>query len=158
MNDQTLLSKQVKRFHREMVELIKKYQFRDREQMTGCGISVSQCYVLETLHTFGALTVNQLAQKMHLSISTITRVVDQLVKKDYVTRTEDANDRRVRQIELTAVGETVYQHSWQGIFQSEKAILEQFPAENREMLIDFLTKLNRAADTWQNSCLPENDR
>jgi DNA-binding MarR family transcriptional regulator len=155
MNDQETFNKQVENFHRQIIELVKKYQFRDRDQILCYGISVSQCYILETLHTCGALTVNELARKMYLSTSTITRVVDQLVKKGYVSRREDKEDRRIRLIKLTAAGEALYQESWQNIFQSEKTILENFPPENRDMLIDFLRKLNQAVENWQTYCRPE---
>ena len=155
MNNPELPDKQVESFHQQIVELIKKYQFRDRNQILGCGISVSQCYILETLYTHGALTVNELAKKMFLSISTVTRVVDQLVNKKYVTREESFEDRRVRLIKLTEAGEAVYQESWLNVFQSEKTILENFPPEHREMLIDFLKKLNQSVDNWQATCKRE---
>lgn len=152
MKQQKLSNKQIENFHQQVVGLVKKYQFRDRDQILSCGISVSQCYVLETLHTYGALTVNELATKMYLKVSTITRVVDQLVRKEYVTREEDPNDRRVRVLQLTESGEVVFQESWRNIFQSEKAILENFPSEHREMLIDFLRKLNQAVEQWHAHC------
>ncbi|MFQ5638355.1 MAG: MarR family winged helix-turn-helix transcriptional regulator [bacterium] len=152
MKQQKLSNKQIENFHQQIVGLVKKYQFRDRDQILSCGISVSQCYVLETLHTYGALTVNELATKMYLKVSTITRVVDQLVRKEYVTREEDPNDRRVRVLQLTESGEVVFQESWRNIFQSEKAILENFPSEHREMLIDFLRKLNQAVEQWHAHC------
>ncbi|MCG8606425.1 MarR family transcriptional regulator [bacterium] len=146
------LTNQVERFHRQIVELIKKYQFRDRGQISCCGISVSQCYVLETLNSHGPLTANELAEKMYLKISTVTRVVDQLVKKNYVTREEGDQDRRVRVIKLTRDGEAVFQESWRNVFQSEKTILENFPEQHRELLIDFLKKLNGAVDQWHACC------
>ncbi|MCB0292542.1 MAG: MarR family transcriptional regulator [Calditrichaeota bacterium] len=148
----TAFDQQVAAFHREVLELIKKYQFRDRSQMSCCGISVSQCYLLEALHRQGPLTMNQLAEALHLSISTVTRVVDQLVLKQYVSRTEGADDRRVRLIQLTEAGERVYQQAWESVFASERTILEQFPEEHREMLIVFLRKLNQAVDHWQACC------
>jgi DNA-binding MarR family transcriptional regulator len=146
------LTNQVERFHRQIVELIKKYQFRDRDRISCCGISVSQCYALETLNAHGPLTANELAEKMFLKISTVTRVVDQLVKKNYVTREAGDQDRRVRVIKLTRDGETVFQETWNNVFESEKTILQNFPEQHREMLIDFLKKLNGAVDHWQACC------
>ena len=151
------LNKQVEKFHEQMVKLIKKYQFRDRNQIVCCGVSVSQCYILESLKD-GALNMNQLADKMHLQISTVTRVVEQLVLKGFVTREEDVDDRRKRTITLTVSGKAMYQDIWQNIYQSELTILQQFPEENRPMLIDFLKKLNQAVDHWQSCCVqPKNE-
>jgi DNA-binding MarR family transcriptional regulator len=142
---------QIGRFHREMVELIKKYQFRDRTQMTSCGVSVSQCYVLETLQHAGALTMNELALRIHLTVSTLTRVVDQLVAKRLVTRREDQRDRRYRLVDLTPGGRSVFESSWKSVFESEKAILEGFPAGQRESLIRLLRELNEAVDRWRST-------
>ena len=142
--------KQVKRFHHEIVELIKKYQFRDRNEMCSHGISVSQCYTLETLHRFGSMSMQNLADKMCLSISTVTRVVNPLVKQKLISREEDPNDHRVRVMKLTKEGEEIYLKTWSNIFVSEKNILENFPQEHREMLIEFLQKLNKAFGNRKN--------
>lgn len=147
-----LYDNQIKEFHREIVDLIKKYQFRDRNQICCFGISVSQCYVLEALHTHGPLTMNELAQKMYLRISTITRVVEQLVKKHYVKREESLTDRRVRLINLTKAGQAIYQKAWENIFESEKVILKSIPSEHKTVLINFLKKLNQAVENWQSCC------
>ncbi len=140
----TTNTEQVTRFHLELVELIKKYQFRDREQVVCHGISVSQCYILETLHTFGELTAGELAHKMHLSVSTITRVFDQLAKKNLVKRSKSPHDKRVHLCQLTSAGEDMYQKIWAKVFLSEKNILENFKTEHRELLISFLNLLNKS--------------
>jgi DNA-binding MarR family transcriptional regulator len=152
MSSDNPLDKQVNAFHRQMVDLIKKYQFRDRNETSCSGVSVSQCYVLEALDTHGPLTMNTLAEKMHLTVSTITRVIDQLVKKKYVTREEDVHDRRVRRVKLTEAGTEFHRESWKTVFESEKSILNNFPAEHRDMLIDFLEKLNEAVSQWRGGC------
>jgi len=143
---------QILQFHRQIVDLIKKYQFRDRNQICCFGISVSQCYVLETLHTHGPLTMNELAKKMYLKISTMTRVVEQLVKKRYVRREEGLSDRRVRFINLTKQGRAIYKKAWENIFESEKVILKNIPSEHKTVLIDVLTRLNQAVSSWQSCC------
>jgi DNA-binding MarR family transcriptional regulator len=142
---------QVTRFHNQIVELIKKYQFRDRNRDICCGLSVSQCYVLETLRQSGPLSMNVVADKMHLTISTITRVIQPLLEKSYLSRKEDTKDRRVRLISLTKDGEEFALRAWKSNIESEKIILGNFPEENREMLIEFLSQLNKAVSHWQ-SC------
>ncbi len=151
MTEQTT-DNQILQFHQQIVDLIKKYQFRDRNQICCFGISVSQCYVLEALHTHGPLTMNELAKKMYLKISTMTRVVEQLVKKGYVRREEGLNDRRVRLINLTKEGKAIYKKAWENIFESEKVILKSIPSEHKAVLIDVLRKLNQAVSSWQSCC------
>lgn len=139
----------VKQFHREIVELIKKYQFRDRNEMVGHGLTVSQCYILETLNQHGPLEMQQLADKMHLSISTVTRAVEPLVEQKIVDRIVDPADNRVRVITMTERGQTLFEKHWEGVLKAEKIILESFPEESRAMLIEFLRKLNSAFGNWQ---------
>jgi DNA-binding MarR family transcriptional regulator len=142
----------VEEFHNSIIELIKKYQFRDRNEITSCGISVSQCYVLETLHFQGALTMNKLAEQMHLTISTITRVVDQLDRKRLIKRKQDKNDLRIRRVSLTPKGKEIFFKSWANVFESEKKIFENIKPEHRKVLLSLLKDLNRSVDQWQGSC------
>jgi DNA-binding MarR family transcriptional regulator len=146
------ITKDVEKFHSLIIELIKKYQFRDRNEVTAWGISVSQCYVLETLHFKGALTMKNLAEQMHLTISTITRLVDQLERKKLVKREQDPTDLRVRLITLTTKGESVFLKSWKNVFESEKRIFNNIMPEHRKVLLVLLKDLNGAVDEWQCSC------
>lgn len=142
----------VKKFHSEMIDLIKKYQFRDRNTMASCGMSVSQCYILETLNRFGPLSMQQLADKMHLSISTMTRVIAPLIAQKFINREEDPGDRRIKIVQLTEAGNEMFISSWKNVMESEKMIIESFPLENREILVEFLQKLNKAFGNWNNTC------
>jgi DNA-binding MarR family transcriptional regulator len=146
------IGKDVEKFHSSIIELIKKYQFRDRNEITSFGISVSQCYVLETLHFQGELTMKGLAEQMHLTISTITRVVDQLERKKLVKRNRHSQDSRIRLIKLTPRGEKVFLKSWANVFESEKRIFENIKPEHRKVLLLLLNDLNNSVDQWQGSC------
>ncbi|MDH3269394.1 MAG: MarR family transcriptional regulator [Ignavibacteria bacterium] len=146
------IGKEVEEFHNSIIELIKKYQFRDRNEITSFGISVSQCYVLETLHFQGALTMKKLAEQMHLTISTITRVVDQLEGKKLVQRKQHIEDSRIRMIRLTSRGEKVFLKSWANVFESEKRIFENIKPEHRKVLLSLLKDLNNSVDQWQGTC------
>ena len=145
----------VEEFHSSIIELIKKYQFRDRNEITSFGISVSQCYVLETLHFQGELTMKNLAEQMHLTISTITRIVDQLEGKKFVRRKQHSEDSRVRMIKLTPRGEKVFLKSWANVFDSEKKIFENIKPEHRKVLLSLLKDLNNSVDQWRGTCKPK---
>src|SRR5213082_4017278 len=60
--------------------------------------------VLEVLLHKGPLPVNTIGPKVWLTPGSISVAVDRLVKKGLVARKERTNDRRVRQVELTAKG------------------------------------------------------
>lgn len=146
------LNKETKEFHETIISLIKKYQFRDRNEITCYGISVSQCYILETLYSHSNMTMKDVAASMHLAISTITRLIDQLEKKGFVIREQNPDDLRERRLSLTKEGEDIFLRSWNAVFESEKKIFEKIKPEHRLILINLLKELNSSVDHWQNSC------
>src|SRR6185295_1700230 len=77
-----------------VADLVRIYQFRDRDRICCHDISVTQCYALETLVDHGPMRLNALADRLFLDKSTTSRVIATLVKKGYVTQGADAQDGR----------------------------------------------------------------
>lgn len=142
-------SDQAHRLHGAVTQLVRRYQFRDRNEICCFGISVSQCYALEALGQAGELTMGALASRMQLSVSTMTRVVDQLVARGLAQRGEDAEDRRVCCVEPTLKGRKLLARISAELLGSERAILDKVPAEHRESVIHALEELSRAVDEWR---------
>jgi MarR family transcriptional regulator, 2-MHQ and catechol-resistance regulon repressor len=129
--------------------LVRRYQFRDRNEICCFGVSVSQCHALEALGQAGELTMGALASQMHLSVSTLTRVVDQLVARGLAQRGENAEDRRVCCVEPTPKGRELLGKISAELLEGETAILAKVPAEHRESVIHALEELSRAVDEWR---------
>ncbi|HEY2334791.1 MAG TPA: MarR family transcriptional regulator [Solirubrobacterales bacterium] len=72
------------------------------------GLSMTQSKALLELGGLGeaaeARQVGDLAEALGVSVPSMSRAVDGLVKKRLATRVEDAEDRRVRRIAITAHG------------------------------------------------------
>src|SRR5688572_9374684 len=85
-------------------ELVRVYQFRDRDRICCHDISVTQCYALETLAEHGPMRLSALAERLFLDKSTTSRVVGTLVKKGYVAQHADATDGRATALEATVRG------------------------------------------------------
>ncbi len=73
-----------------------------------CGLSMTQCKALLELGGIGEGTeprqVSELAETFGVSVPSMSRAVDALVGEDLATRVEDAEDRRVRRVAITAKG------------------------------------------------------
>lgn len=145
----TTADTQVMRLHRAVAELVRRYQFRDRNEICCFGISVSQCYALEALDREGELPMGALASRMRLSVSTMTRVVDQLVEHGLVRRARSGDDRRVCCVAPTAGGRALLAKISSELLESERAILEKVPAGHRDSVISGLEELSRAVDEWR---------
>ena len=72
------------------------------------GLSMTQCKALLELgglgHSAETWQVGDLAELFGVSLPSMSRAVDALVKKGLATRVEDPSDRRVRQVKITAAG------------------------------------------------------
>jgi len=72
------------------------------------GLSMTQCKALLELGGIGESAdprqVSDLAERFGVSVPSMSRAVDALVKKKLVTRLEDPDDRRVRRVAITAKG------------------------------------------------------
>lgn len=135
---------QAQRLYRVFSELVRGYQFRDREGICCHGISVSQCYTLDTLDRSGASTMTELAGGLVLELSSMTRVVDQLVKKNLVTRVRDPHDRRICRVKISAKGRRLVQTIRAELVDEHEMILKTIPAESRDAVITAISQLLRA--------------
>ena len=72
------------------------------------GLSMTQCKALLELGGLGQTAetwqVGDLAEVFGVSVPSMSRAVDGLVKKGLATRVEDPDDRRVRQVKITESG------------------------------------------------------
>ena len=72
-----------------VAELVRVYQFRDRDRICCHDVSVTQCYALETIVEHDPLRLSALADRLFLDKSTTSRVVSTLVRKGYVEQSVD---------------------------------------------------------------------
>ncbi len=146
------LDRAADRLHRATKELIKRYQFRDRNQICCHGLSVSQCYVLDALAEEGDLTMQRLAGQMHLAVSTMTRVVAQLVRRGYARRRRDPEDGRVVHVTITPRGKEIMAAINRSLLESQKAILKALPPHQWGGAIAVVEALGRGVREWQAAC------
>ncbi len=139
-------TKQAERLYDAFSELVRRYQFRDRDQICCHGLSVSQCYTLDALASADSLTMGELADKLCLKISSATRVVDPMVERAWVRRVEDASDRRIRRVQATTKGRKLIGRVRADLVHEHEQVLRNVPPESREAVIQAMTDLLAALD------------
>lgn len=142
--------------NRALTELVRVYQFRDRDRICCYDVSVTQCYALEAVVLEGPLGLNELAARLYLDKSTTSRVVDALEKKGYVERRESPEDRRALRLVATAEGCGLHARIQGDILAQERELLAEFPPEVRQSMARLIGQLARAAaarvDTTGGAC------
>jgi DNA-binding MarR family transcriptional regulator len=135
------LARQAEQFHRVFAELVRAYQFRDREGVTCHGLSVSQCYALETLEREGPMAMNRLAGQLYLDVSTMTRIVDFLVAEGLAGRVEDAKDRRIRRVKITRKSRLLLSKIHADLIAEYQEVLRAVPVGSRDAVVDTVSRL-----------------
>lgn len=129
-----------------VAELVRVYQYRDRDRICCHDISVTQCHALEVLVRRGPLRAQALAEALRLDKSTVTRVVDALARKAYVERLADAADARATQLRATPAGRALFKRIEDDLVAQQEALLGDLEPEVREHAIEVIRRLARAAE------------
>jgi MarR family 2-MHQ and catechol resistance regulon transcriptional repressor len=104
--------------------------------------------VLEALLHKGPLPVNTVGPKVWLTAGSISVAVDRLVEKGLVSRKDHPNDRRVRQVELTAKGRALITRGFREHATAMEDAASVLSKKERLTLLRLLKKLGRhAAET-----------
>src|SRR5436305_6189600 len=101
--------------------------------------------VLEVLLHKGPLPVNTIGPKVWLTPGSISVAVDRLVKKGRVSRKDQPNDRRVRQVELTAKGRALITRGFREHAAAMENAVSVLSKNERLALLRLLKKLGKHA-------------
>jgi DNA-binding MarR family transcriptional regulator len=127
-------------------ELVRVYQFRDRDRICCYDISVTQCHALDTLVEHGPMRLSALAERLFLDKSTTSRVVSTLVRKGYVEQRADASDGRATTLSATRQGQRLCTRISTDLVEQQKELLEAFAPDVRAGVIQVIRRLAQAAD------------
>ncbi len=148
-----------------VADLVRVYQFRDRDSICCHDISVTQCYALETVIEQGPLRLSSLAERLYLDKSTTSRVVATLVRKGYIEQRPDITDRRATTLHATRQGQRLCARINADLVEQQKQLLQDLDPDVRAAVVQVLRRLAQAADARfragtatgprGNCCLPE---
>lgn len=129
-----------------VADLVRVYQFRDRDQICCHDISVTQCYALETLVAHGPMRLGTLAERLFLDKSTTSRVVTTLVRKGYVEQRADPTDGRATTLSASRPGERLCARITADLVEQQKQVLRDLDPAVRSGVVEVIRRLARAAD------------
>ena len=114
------------------------------------GLSVAEIHTLEAIGRGETIAMCELAQKLHISMPTLSVCIKKLVEKGYVARTGDKGDRRRVLVCLTRNGEI--SERLHAMFHRKmiSETLDFLTEEESEILIQALIKINAYFLTYGN--------
>jgi DNA-binding MarR family transcriptional regulator len=135
-----------KEYIRKLREILRKFEqeIYFQNHASCCeGISLAQCHTLLEIEKQGEISVTDLAGRLSLDKSTVSRTVDGLVRMDMVDRIIPSENRRLAMTRLTELGLQACSSIHNTNDSYFRAIMKDFAPEEREMFLNLFGKLAR---------------
>jgi DNA-binding MarR family transcriptional regulator len=108
-------------------------------------LTMQQLKILMLLRRLGDTSGRELAGMLGVSLATLSGMVDRLVAHDWVTRTEDPHDRRVRRISLSGPGRDMVDKIANAGMEMQLRLLNRLTGDELETVLGGLRAMIRAA-------------
>lgn len=107
----------------------------------GIDITIDQWLILKTIHDRPDLTQREMADLVFKDYASITRIVEILVRRSYLTRSFHHEDRRRFILELTEQGKKIHKKLIPVVAHNRKTALKGFNLDEIETLYQSLNKI-----------------
>lgn len=112
------------------------------------GLTQAEFRCLRLIQAGENINNREIAERMKLSASRLTRIIDGLVQKGYVMREIEPTDRRNMRVYLSAKGVEFVQRLNGDYIDIHKEILADIDIEQHKPLINAMTHLLSALEKW----------
>jgi len=129
----------------DVIAFCRMFSSFEREQICCGTVSPAQCVILQTL-TAGQWDVSSLAAHARVTKGAMTRLVDGLEKRRWVSRAKGESDGRRVLVSLTPEGREEAERLARLTQKSIDIILERIPQHERERAIRSIRLLRQAAE------------
>ena len=139
-------SEQFSRVLREWSEVFMQRSMREFKRfMEESGLNPAQIHTLMRLHFRGECGISQIGSHLGVTNAAASQMVDRLVQRGLVHRSEAAYDRRVKQLMLTDDGRALVQQSIDARQRWLEALTTSLDPEQQAAITTALTSLTAAA-------------
>jgi DNA-binding MarR family transcriptional regulator len=129
----------------EILPICKK---KETELADEHGLFQAEFKCLRLFEVDGNMNNKEIAKRMRLSPSRLTRVMDGLVKKGYMKRKIDNSDRRNMKLSLSRRGKNLTNKLNKALVDIHSEILQDIDVSQHESLITNMEHLHLAVEKW----------
>lgn len=131
----------VRPFRSHLREIERQVARNLKDQTTCCGVSMAQCHLLLEMAELENPSIAELAGRMLLDASTLSRTVDGLVKGGFLTRVEDPDNRRRALLAYTDKGRQACDVINRGCDEFYTRMLARIPAKDHASFLRAVATL-----------------
>jgi len=143
---------EVERLSDLLNDLIRNLGLLQKEGAQCCGITAVQRHIIYEIGRHPEIIVNDLAQKLGLEKSTISRHVQGLIESGVVRSLHSIEDKRYLNLNLTEQGLSINQSITNSLASYVTDIFNQIPDERRDQVSESLNLLLRAISKSPECC------
>ena len=132
-----------------LTDLTTHYNALMRNVASQLSLTASQAFHLLSIPHNG-IPMSQLAHKLGLDTSTLTRNIQKLENMELIKRNHDSYDKRVQKAVLTEKGENMVELLEKSLLEMNHSIMEQIDLDSQENITDILEKI-----VWAMDCIRE---
>jgi DNA-binding MarR family transcriptional regulator len=116
------------------------------QNKTPCGfpMNLTQAHALQEISLTEGITQQQLADKLMIDKSTVSRIIETFVRKGFVQRTVNPNNRRETILSLTAQGARIHAKIDELRKRKYRHVLDGIPDHKRAQVLEALEYLNKS--------------
>jgi len=129
----------IERFRAQLREIERAVWTQNKSEALCCGVTMAQCHAILEIGAAGELNLKDLAARLGLDNSTLSRTVESLVQEGLAERTPSKEDRRATVIRLNAKGRAARDRinsTWNRIC---RAMFRGIPQEKHSQLIESVS-------------------
>ena len=135
------ITKKAKRFEKVFTEFFKIVRLRKPSSFSNINITEPQYFTLNYLAKNNNCTMGGLKEHLDVSLSTLTGIIDRMVRDGFVERERDDDDRRLVRVKLTKKGNGIAEEINIKRLERIIAVLEVLSKEDQELLIGTIERL-----------------
>ncbi|MCE5220353.1 MAG: MarR family transcriptional regulator [Clostridium sp.] len=105
-------------------------------------LSITEVHTIEAIGIYSERTMSEVAQKLKITVSTLTTAINKLIIKGYVVRKKIETDRRVVLVKLTKRGKLAFRLHQKFHGEMINNAIEGLRLKEEEILISSLNKIN----------------
>jgi DNA-binding MarR family transcriptional regulator len=134
-----VLNKEIEQFRAKLREIERTVWIQTKSEALCCGVTMAQCHAIMEIGEAGELNLKELAARLGLDNSTLSRTVESLVQDGLADRTPSKEDRRATIIRLNDKGRAARDRinaTWNQICRD---MFKGIPREKHAQLIESVS-------------------
>jgi DNA-binding MarR family transcriptional regulator len=114
-----------------------------QQRLASYDVTVAEWVALRSIHALGACSLSQLAERIGCDASTVSRLVERVLRKGLAARAHAESDRRSVRIELTKAGRILVPKLGREADANDEFHFGHLSRKQRQTLLDLMQNLVR---------------